>query len=356
MSAGWVDLRSDTVTLPSERMRRAMAEAEVGDDVYREDPTVRRLEERSAELMGHEAALFVPSGTMGNQIALSLHGRRGQEVLCEAESHIVHYEMGAMAALAGLMAKGIPTISGQLEAGMVEAGAVRPSDHHPGTGVVALENTHNLAGGTVYTAGAVAAVAAAAHRHRLPVHLDGARIWNAAVACGIAPADFARCCDSVMFCLSKGLGAPIGSMLCGGGAFIEEARRVRKLFGGGMRQAGVIAAAGLVALEDGPDRLHHDHELARRLAEGLADLPGVVLDPAAVVTNMVLFRLAGDGAGRARGFVGALAERGVRGGLLLGERVRLVTHRDVDAAGIGRALDAAREILKRGREILKGGT
>ena len=344
MSDRRIDLRSDTVTRPDDEMRRAMAAAEVGDDVFEEDPTVRRLEQEAAAAMGKAAALFMPTGTMGNQVALHLHAARGAEVVCEAKCHVVNYEMGAMAALSGLLPRlvdGGPC--GRLEAAAVEA-AIRPAvSYLARTGAIAVENTHNMAGGTVSTAERSAALVAVARRHALPIHLDGARLWNAATALGVAPAALAEGFDSVMFSLSKGLGAPVGSMLCGGADFIREARRVRKMFGGAMRQVGVLAAAGRVALARGPENLAADHANARWLAEELAALPGVELDPATVETNIVIFRVTAEGG--AAGFVARAAEGGVLAVPISHQQVRLVTHRDVARGSVERAAEVFRQML-----------
>lgn len=346
-----VDLRSDTVTRPDAAMRRAMAEAEVGDDVMREDPTVRRLEERSAEVTGQEAALYMPSGTMGNQVALHVHGTPGGEVICDSRSHVLHYEMGGMAALSGLLPKAIETPWGQLDPAAVDRAVAADTSLRARTVLVWVETSHNVAGGTVYRPEELDAVIAVARRHRLPIHLDGARVFNAAAALGVPVSRLAGGVSSVMFSLSKGLGAPVGSVLCGPADFIAEARRVRKMFGGGMRQAGVIAAAGLVALEEGPARLSEDHAHARLLAEALAELPGIAIDLDRVETNLVVF-----GVGRElfpktphdRDPVDELLDRlkakGVLGGRISETRARLVTHRDVDRAGIDRAVAAIRRL------------
>jgi threonine aldolase len=277
-----IDLRSDTVTKPTPEMRRAMADAEVGDDVYGEDPTINRLQDRAAEIFEKQAAIFVPTGSMGNQTAIKLHTRPGQEVIIEERGHIFNFEMAAMAAISGTLARPVRSNDGS---GILTWSEIAPAIHAQSayyvapTGLIALENSHNLAGGTLLTRDRTEDICARAHALKIPVHLDGARIFNAAVALGESVANLARPADSVMFCLSKGLGAPVGSMLLGSNAFIEEARVVRKMLGGGMRQAGVLAAAGLIALEETPKRLHEDHENARRLAEGLAALPGMKIDP-----------------------------------------------------------------------------
>jgi len=332
-----IDLRSDTVTRPTPAMRRAMAEAEVGDDVFREDPTVRLLEEEAAEAAGKEAALFVPSGTMGNQIALHIYGRPGHEVLCGATSHVLLYEMGAMAVLSGLQPKTLPDPGGKLDPAAV-AGAINPSGGYgTPTGILSLESSHNMAGGTVQTPDALREVASGAHFRGLPVHLDGARIFNAAEALGVPVADIAAVADSVMFCLSKGLGAPVGSMLCGSEAFIGEAHRVRKMLGGGMRQVGVLAAAGLIALREGPRSLAQDHAHARRLAEALVQVPGISVDPEAVVTNIILVKTEESQS------AGELVQRlRVRDVLVLAideNTVRLVTHRDVTPKQVEKAIE-----------------
>ena len=336
----WIDLRSDTVTRPDAEMRRAMAEAEVGDDVYGEDPTVNLLEEESAALLGFEAALFVPSGTMGNQIALHLHARPGEEVICDALCHILRFEMGGMAALSGLLPRTLASPRGLLDPVAVEAVIDRDAAFHARTGLIAVENTHNIAGGVVYDRPHLERLLDVARRHDLPIHLDGARIFNAAVALGTTAAALAAGFDSAMFCLSKGLGAPVGSLLCGRRDFIREGRRVRKMFGGGMRQAGGIAAAGLIALRKGPARLAEDHEHAARLAHALAELPGIELDPAAVQTNIVVCRVAEGAAG----FLARLKASGVLGSQVSGEVVRFVTHRDVSAAQLGEAVERIRRV------------
>ena len=337
-----IDLRSDTVTRPDAEMRRAMAEAEVGDDVLGEDPTVRRLEEEAATVMGTEASLFVPTGTMGNQIALHLHGKPGSEVICEAGSHIFDYEMGAMAALSGLLPRPVPGDNGLLTVERIERAIAPPVTYRAPTSVVSLENTANMAGGTVYPLAAGESIQRLAQRHGLPVHLDGARIFNAALALGEPVHRLAAGYDSVMFSLSKGLGAPVGSMLCGAVDWIDEARRVRKMFGGGMRQAGVLAAAARVGLHRGADGLTADHELAAHLGDALAELPGVRVINKPVQTNIVIVEVESkDGQGSpASDFVDKLAIVGIRAIPIASDRVRMVTHRDVDATALSGALAA----------------
>lgn len=330
-----IDLRSDTVTKPTPAMRRAMAEAEVGDDVYGEDPTVNRLQERAAEIFEKEAAIFVPTGSMGNQIAVKLHTRPGMEVVIEERGHIYNFEMAAMSAVSGTLARPVRSEDGT---GILKWNEIESSIHVGGayyvapTGLVALENSHNLAGGTVYTSARIEEISNKAHAFKLPVHLDGARIFNASAALGESVAALARPVDSVMFCLSKGLGAPVGSMLLGSRAFIDEARVWRKVLGGGMRQAGVLAAAGLIALEDSPKRLHEDHSNARRLAEGLAELRGIRIDPELVVTNIVLFDVTETGIA-ADEICERLKERDILASGF-GSSIRMVTHYDVSSADI----------------------
>ncbi len=347
-AAGPIDLRSDTVTRPTPAMRRAMAHALVGDDVFREDPTVRRLEEKAAALLGKPAALFVPTGTMGNQIAVNVWTRPGQEVILEERSHILNYEMGAMAVLSGALPR---ILTGQRGALTVDAvrRAIRPAVYYLArTGLIALENTHNMAGGTIFPQAEAEGICDLARGHGIPVHLDGARLWNAAIASGRSAAVLARPFDSVMFCLSKGLGAPVGSMLVGPQSFIDEALRVRKRLGGGMRQAGVLAAAGLVALEQNLARLADDHAHARRLAARLAAIDGLEVDPARVETNILIFGVSGSTPAAPE-----LVERWKASGVLalaLDERqVRVVTHYDVSGRQIDAAADRLERILSRVR-------
>jgi threonine aldolase len=341
-----IDLRSDTVTKPTPAMRRAMAEAEVGDDVYGEDPTVNRLQERAAEIFEKEAAIFVPTGSMGNQIAVKLHTRPGMEVIIEERGHIYNFEMAAMAAVSGTLARPVRSHDGT---GILNWDDIETAVHVGGayyvapTGLVALENSHNLAGGSVLSRAGTEEIAAQAHALDLPVHLDGARIFNASVALNEPVAALARPVDSVMFCLSKGLGAPVGSMLLGTREFIDEARVWRKVFGGGMRQAGVLAAAGLVALEESPKLLHEDHANARRLAEGLAEIDGIRIDPETVVTNIVLFDVSETGI-KADEISARLKERNVLASGF-GSSIRMVTHHDVSSADIEVALREMKTVV-----------
>ncbi len=337
-----VDLRSDTVTKPSAAMRKAMHDAEVGDDVYREDPTVNRLQERAAEIFGREAALYVPSGTMGNQAALKVHTHHGQEVICEERCHIYNYEMGMMAGFSGLVPRPLRAEDGILTWELIAPHIRRRNDHRARTGLIELENTSNLAGGSVYPLAILNEIVDKAHAAGLPVHLDGARIFNAGVAVGKPVAEITRKFDSVMFCLSKGLGAPVGSMLVGSKEFIEEARIVRKMLGGGMRQAGVLAAAGLIALEENPKRLHIDHENARFLARELAQIPDIKVDPAKVQSNIVFVDVTGTGL-TAHEVSKRLAAQGVLANATNAQLIRMVTHLNVDRAGCERAVKALRE-------------
>jgi len=346
-----IDLRSDTVTRPTPAMRRAMANAEVGDDVYREDPTVLRLEELAASMLGFPAGLFVPTGTMGNQLAVHLQTSPGSEVIIEARGHIFNFEMGAMAVWSGALPRPIVTEKGLLEPEQVEAAIAPRVSYRTPTRLLALENTHNLWSGLPMDAARTRALVGVAHAHGLPVHLDGARIFNAAAALQTSAAELAGGCDTVMFCLSKGLAAPVGSVLLGGRGLIDEAVRARKLFGGGMRQVGVLAAAGIVALTEMVDRLAEDHARARRLAEGLAELSAVEIDPARVYTNILVFRLRaervpGDAAiAPAQRFVTGMRERGVLLGAFGATDVRMVTHYEIGDADVEGTLKAARDVL-----------
>jgi threonine aldolase len=339
-----VDLRSDTVTQPTPAMREAMYRAEVGDDVYGEDPTVNRLEALAAERLGKEAALLLLSGTMGNLVGLLAQTRRGDEAIVGEHSHIFLNEAGGAAALGGVQLFPIPSVRGVLDPARVEA-AIRPENvHYPRTALVCLENTHNRDGGAAVSVEATDAVAEVAHRHGLRVHLDGARLFNAAVALGVPASRLVQNVDSVTFCLSKGLGCPMGSILAGSAAYIKEARRWRKMVGGGLRQAGIIAAAGIVALETMVDRLAEDHRNARRLAEGLSQLPGIAVDLDAVQTNIVMLEIV-DPRIDSRQFVRAMAEQGVKIGSPYGRRIRAVTHYQITPDDIDYTLRAAEAAL-----------
>jgi threonine aldolase len=339
-----VDLRSDTVTRPTPAMRKAMAEAEVGDDVYREDPTVNRLQEYSAEVFGREDALFVASGSMGNQAAIKVHTRPGEEVICEERAHIYSVEMATMAVFSGCLARPIRAEDGILNWDLIAPYVRARSANRARTGLISLENTSNLAGGSVYPTGISGAIVEKAHAAGLPVHLDGARIFNAAVALSRPVKELTRGFDSVMFCFSKGLGAPVGSMLVGTKEFIEEARIARKMLGGGMRQVGVLAAAALVALKETPKLLHIDHANARFLAEGLAEIPGVKIDPAKVVSNILFLSIAGTGFSSLE-LSRRLAGEGVLANGVTPDSLRMVTHYDVDREDCAHALQALRAVL-----------
>lgn len=344
----YIDLRSDTVTQPTEEMRQAMARAEVGDDVYGEDPTVRRLEEQAAELFGKEGALLVPSGTMGNQLAVLAHTQRGDEVILEAEAHIFFYEVGGLGALAGVQTRTIRGEKGVMPAAKVRE-AIRLSDiHFPRTALICLENTHNRAGGTVMGLAEMEAIGQIGKEYQIPIHLDGARIFNAATYLGLPVRVLTKDMDSVMFCLSKGLAAPIGSLLVGSAQFIARARRLRKMLGGGMRQAGVIAAAGLVALATMVDRLVEDHRRARKLAEGLLAIPGLAVELERVQTNIVVADIGATGLSPAV-FLGKLKEQGVLASAFGGTLVRFVTHKDIDDLDIDNALLEIERICRKGR-------
>lgn len=342
-----IDLRSDTVTKPTPAMRKAMAEAEVGDDVFGEDPTVNRLQERAAGLFEKEAAVFVPTGCMANEIAVKLHTKPGDEFVIEERGHVNNFELGLYAMIGGTAARPVRSADGSGILTWDEiAGALRidPPYYTCPTGLVCLENTHNMAGGTVMTRERTEEICAKAHELNLPVHLDGARLFNAAAALGESVADLSRACDSVMFSLSKGLGAPAGSILLGKKEFIEEARVWRKRLGGGMRQIGILAAAGLVALEESPAKLGGDHENARRLAEGVANLPGIAIDPEKVATNIVIFDVTGTGQSPAQ-LCDKLKSRGVLA-IGFGNAVRMVTHCDISSENIETALSVMGEVIR----------
>jgi threonine aldolase len=334
-----IDLRSDTVTRPTPAMRKAMAEAEVGDDVFGEDPTVRALEARVADLLGFEAALFVPSGTMGNAIAIRLLTDRGDEVLVERRSHVVRYELSAMSVLSGVMPRMVDAPDGHLTPGQVREAVAPAAYYKSDVTLVVLENTHNLAGGTVLGVAEMQALVAASQEAGFRVHLDGARIWNAAVALGVSPSSLAAGADTVMTCLSKGLGCPVGSLVASSRERIELARGMRKLLGGGMRQAGVLAAAGLVALDEAVPRLGEDHAHARRLAEALQG-PGVHVTPPR--TNILVATFEDRSAPEV---VSALADRGVLAIAMDARTLRLVTHRDVGEADCNRAVEALSAVV-----------
>jgi len=345
MTTTMIDLRSDTVTHPTQSMRDAMATAEVGDDVYGEDPTVNRLEERAAELMGREAAVYVPTGTMGNQIAIHIHTHPGSEVVAEAGAHVFNFEMGAMAAISGALPRPVETADGILDPERVEAAIQPPAGYRTPTSLLVLENSHNLAGGRVTPPARMNKLVAVARRHGLPVHLDGARIHNAAAALGVTAAELANGCDTVMFCLSKGLGAPVGSMLVGDNDTITEARRVRKMLGGGMRQAGIIAAAGLIALDEVLPMLSDDNRRAHDLAVGLAEIPGIVLDPDTVDTNIVFFSLADTTPMDAAELSARLADQGVLCHPLGRDSIRMVTHYHISDDDITRTVEITAKAL-----------
>jgi threonine aldolase len=340
-----IDLRSDTVTRPTPAMRRAMMEAEVGDDVYGEDPSVNRLEQVAAGVTGKEAALFVPTGTMGNTIGIKLHTDHGQEVICDARSHVFNYELAMMGWFCGCVARTIPGARGILDWDQVRR-EIRPlGPHWAPTGVITIENTHNMAGGTVYPMATVREICQGAHERGLMVHMDGARIFNASAASGIPVHEIAAPADTVMFCVSKALGAPVGSLLAGTAEAIARGRLYRKRLGGGMRQAGVLAAAALVAIEETPQRLCADHANARYLAAGLARIPGVEVDPAAVETNIVIFDISRTGL--ESGEISArLKQRGVLINAVGPCHMRAVTHYDVDRKGCETALGAIAEAVK----------
>jgi threonine aldolase len=338
-----IDLRSDTVTRPTPAMRRAMAEAEVGDDVYGEDPTINRLEQRAAEITGKEAAVFVPTGTMGNTIGVKLHTEHGQEVICEARSHVFNYELAMIAWFSGCVARPVIADDGILRWEQIRR-EIRPlGPHWAPTGLIEIENTHNMAGGKVYPLAVIREIADGAHELGLKVHMDGARVFNAAEALGVSVREIVAPVDTVMFCLSKALGAPVGSMLAGTRADIERGRLYRKRLGGGMRQAGVLAAAGLIALEEHPRLLRRDHENARFLAQALARIPGISIDPRAVETNILIFDISGTGLSTAE-FSARLKSRGVLFNGVNTREMRMVTHYDVDRAGCERALEAIEQV------------
>lgn len=340
----FIDLRSDTVTRPTPAMRRAMAEAEVGDDVYGEDPTVNRLERRAAGIFGKEAGLFVPTGTMGNTIGVKLHTRHGQEVICEARAHVLNYELSMMAWFSGCVARPIAAPDGILTWERIRR-EIRPlGPHWAPTGLIEIENTHNMAGGSVYPIDGIEEICDGAHNAGLKVHMDGARVFNAAAHLGTSVREITAKADSVMFCLSKGLAAPVGSLLVGTAEDMAQARLYRKRLGGGMRQAGVLAAAGLIALEEMPKRLGEDHENARFLAEALRSIPGIRV-PHTVQTNIVIFDVSGAGLDAAE-FSALLKARGVLINKISATELRLLTHNDVARADCERAAEILAEVAQ----------
>lgn len=340
-----IDLRSDTKTLPTEEMRQAMYEAEVGDDVSGEDPTVNHLEEQAASMMGKESALFTPSGTMSNLIAVLTHTHSGEEILLGSEAHMLWYELGGASALGGVVMRTVANEpDGRIDLHKVEE-VIRSEDvHFPPTTLLCLENTHNRCGGAMLTSKYTSAIAGLAHQNGLNVHLDGARIFSAAVALGVPASELVEPADSVCFCLSKNLSAPVGSLLCGSREFVERARKWRKMVGGGMRQAGIIAAAGMVALEKMIDRLAEDHANARKLAYGLGSIPGTTIQPERFQTNIVIFEPPANIP--IPEFIQQMTERGVKVGGLGGRQVRAVTHRMVSTADIDEALNRIELLAK----------
>jgi threonine aldolase len=339
-----IDLRSDTVTKPTPEMRRAMMEAEVGDDVYAEDPTVNRLERRAAEITGKEAALFVPTGTMGNTIAIKLHTEPGQEIICDSRSHVLDYELAMAGWFSGCLLRTVATEDGILSWDQVQR-LIKPVNAFTApTGLIEIENTHNMAGGTIYPMETVREICDGAHALGLSVHMDGARVFNASAALGVPVRDIVAPADTVMFCLSKGLGAPIGSMLAGPAKLITKGRMYRKALGGGMRQVGVVAAAGLVALEETPKLLATDHCNAKFLAVELARIPGIQIAPEKVSTNIVVFDISGTGIPGAE-ISARLKQRGVLINPINERQMRAVTHYDVNHEACSRALEALAEAL-----------
>ena len=344
----WIDLRSDTVTEPTPEMREAMANAELGDDVYGEDPTVNHLQELSAQMLGKEAALFVPSGTMGNLAAILAHCARGDEILIGDRSHTYLYEAGGVSALGGIHTFVVKNRDdGTVPHDEIEAAIRADDDHFPITSLICLENTHNRCGGSVLSVDYIQDVGRIAKEHGLGLHIDGARIFNAAVALDVSPAELVASADSVTFCLSKGLCAPAGSVICGEKAFIQKAHRARKMLGGGMRQAGVLAAAGVVALESMVDRLREDHIKARRLAETLVELPGISLDYETPATNMIFLKLGDEAPISGEDLVRRFADKGIRINASPSGQMRLVMHYWVDDEALAQVTDAFKELFLR---------
>jgi len=340
----YIDLRSDTVTKPTPAMRKAMAEAEVGDDVYGEDPTVNALQGKVAELLGKEAAIFVASGTMANQLAIKAHTQPGDELIMEATSHPYNFEGGAIAAISGVQVYCIQGVRGILNASQIEA-AIRPADHHYAvTRLVCMENTHNRGGGSIYHLRNMQEIFRVAKAKGLSVHLDGARLWNASVATGVTLNEYAQCADSVSVCISKGLGCPVGSLVAGSKEFVDRVHRFRKMVGGGLRQAGILAAAGIYALDHHVDRLKEDHDNAKRLALGLKEIRGIAVNPDHVETNIIIFGVAGTGM-TSPAVRDAMKNEGVLMNALPGNEIRVVTHLDVTRDDIDKALAAFRKVI-----------
>ena len=338
-----IDLRSDTVTKPTPEMRRAMAEAEVGDDVYGEDPTVNRLERRAAEILGKEAALFVPTGTMANTIGVKLHTEHGQEVICETRSHVFNFELAMLAWFSGCVARPVHADDGVLRWEQIRK-AIRPlGPHWAPTGLIEIENTSNMTGGTVYPLAVIHEICEGARERGLKVHMDGARVFNAAEYLGQPVREVVAEVDTVSFCLSKALGAPVGSMIAGTAEQMRRGRLYRKRLGGGMRQAGVLAAAGLIALEDHPRKLAADHANARYLAEALSRIPGIAVDPAKVQTNIVIYDVSACGIPAAE-FSARLKAKGVLMNAVNETHLRLVTHYDVSREAGDLAIQALAEV------------
>lgn len=340
-----IDLRSDTVTLPTAEMLEAIRTAELGDDVYGEDPTVNRLEELAAKKMGKEAALLVTSGTQANLVSVMSQTKRGDEIVLEAEAHLYYYEVGAFSALGGLVPRLVAGHMGVMTSQEIEAALRPPNIHFPPTSLVCIENTHNRAGGTVWSPSQMREVYDFAKTRGLNIHLDGARIFNAVVAQNTDVREFTRYVDSLMFCLSKGLSAPIGSLVVGSRELIDRARRIRKMLGGGMRQAGIIAAAGIIAIEKMVDRLKDDHENAKLLARGLSKIDGITLDFDRVQTNIVFYDVNGLRLD-ANEWVARIGELGVKAGAVDGRRVRMVTHRGIEKEDIEYSLEVAEKVAK----------
>lgn len=341
-----IDFRSDTITKPTEEMRKAMYNAEVGDDIYNEDPTVNKLEEMAAERVGKEAALFVPSGTMGNQLALLTHTSRGQEIVLEDWSHIYRFEVGGLAFLSGLQAKTIKGINGIMDVDDVKNNIAKDNDiHHPQTGLICLENTHNMAGGVVIPINNIREIYNVAKNYDLPVHMDGARIFNASMYLNCDVKEITKYTDSIMFCLSKGLCAPVGSILAGDKDFINRARSYRKMLGGGMRQAGVLAAAGIIAMEEMVQRLGEDHENIKLLAEKLGDIKGVNINFKTVQTNILMIDIKETGY-EAQELVNLMKEKGILTTKITNTKIRFVTHRHIERDDVEYSANIIKDLLE----------